>query len=184
MEYYGCRDIRAKMRKKYLWSDSTMNCIKWRFMKSEGYDIYRFMLHLRKYEYLIKRPTTPIMKIRRFWNLRQYQKFAGKCGFVIGDGVLGDDITFYHRGNIVINPNARIGDGCKFHGSCCIGNSHEGEMKCPVLGKNVDVGYGAVIIGDIYIADNIKIGANAVVTKSFYEPNITIAGVPARKIGE
>ena len=177
-----CNELRQRMRKKYLWSESTLNCLKSRFTKSEGYDIYRFMLHLRRYEYLIQQPTTLVMKFRRLWNLRQYQKYAGKCGFVIGDGVLGDDITFYHRGNITINPNARIGDGCKFHGSCCIGNKGEGEDQCPVLGKNVDVGYGAVIIGDVFIADNIRIGANSVVTKSFFEPNITIAGVPARKI--
>lgn len=100
---------------------------------------------------------------------------------MIGDGVLGEDVVFYHRGNIIINPNARVGDGCLFHGSCCIGNSHPGEMKCPVLGKNVDVGYGAVILGDVYIADNITIGANAVVPKSFMEPGIVIAGAPARK---
>ena len=44
------------------------------------------------------------------------------------------------------------------------------------------MGFGAVIIGKIKIADGIKIGANSVVTKSFLEPNITIAGVPAKKI--
>ena len=32
------------------------------------------------------------------------------------------------------------------------------------------------------IADNITIGVNAVVTKSFTEPGIVIAGAPARKI--
>jgi serine O-acetyltransferase len=43
---------------------------------------------------------------------------------------------------------------------------------------------GAKIYGAIEIADNIAIGANAVVNKSFLEPNITIAGVPARKISD
>ena len=51
----------------------------------------------------------------------------------------------------------------------------------PTIGNNVEIGFGAVIIGKI-IADGIKIGANSVVTKSFLEPNITIAGVPAKKI--
>lgn len=52
----------------------------------------------------------------------------------------------------------------------------------PTIGNNVEIGFGAVIIGKIKIADGIKIGANSVVTKSFLEPNITIAGVPAKKI--
>lgn len=121
------------------------------------------------------------MKLRRAWNLMQYNKFAKECGFVIADGVLGEGVTFYHRGNIIINPEARVGEGCVFHGSCCIGNSHPGS-KCPVIGKNVDIGYGAVLVGDIRIADNIVIGANAVVTKSFEEPGIVLAGAPARKI--
>lgn len=52
----------------------------------------------------------------------------------------------------------------------------------PVLGKNIDNGVGAVILGDIYIADGIKVSANAVVTKSFHELGITIAGVPAKRM--
>jgi serine O-acetyltransferase len=96
--------------------------------------------------------------------------------------VLGEGVKFYHRGNIVINPNARVGEGCKFHGNCCIGIGRDGEEKCPIIGKNVDIGFGAVLLGDIKIADNIVIGANSVVTRSFDEPGIVIAGVPARKI--
>lgn len=177
------KNIRIKLMKQYLWG-STSRITYWRmkFFHSESYYTYRFLLHLRRYEYLIKQKTTPLMKLRRIWNLKRYSKFAKDCGFVIGDGILGEGVTFYHRGNIVINPNARVGEGCIFHGSCCIGASHLGSDKCPVLGKNVEIGYGAVILGDITIADDIIIGANSVVTKSFTEPGIIIAGAPARKI--
>lgn len=164
---------------QYLWG-STGRITYWRmkFFHSESYYTYRFLLHLRRYEYLVKQKTTPLTTLRRLWNLKRYSKFAKDCGFVIGDGVLGEGVTFYHRGNIVINPNARVGEGCIFHGSCCIGASHLGSDKCPVLGNNVEIGYGAVILGNI----NIVIGANSVVTKSFTEPGIVIAGAPARKI--
>jgi serine O-acetyltransferase len=40
----------------------------------------------------------------------------------------------------------------------------------------------AVIYGDIEIADNCYIGANAVVNKSFIEFNSVIAGVPAKVV--
>ena len=40
------------------------------------------------------------------------------------------------------------------------------------------------IIGNVKIADNIKIAAGAVVVNSFMEPGITIAGIPARKINK
>ena len=44
------------------------------------------------------------------------------------------------------------------------------------------MGAGAKVIGNVTIADNIKIGAGAVVVTSFIEPGITIGGVPARKL--
>lgn len=37
------------------------------------------------------------------------------------------------------------------------------------------------MLGDVRLADNIAVGANAVVNKSFDEENIAIAGVPAKK---
>ena len=154
-----------------------------KFSGSDSYDIYRFLYHLRRYEYLITCHSTLLKKFQRFWHLRRYQILAKGLGYVIGDGVLGDGVTFYHRGSIYINPAARIGPDCKFHGDCCIGVARTGETGCPTLGKGVDVGIGAKILGDVYIADDIVIGANSVVTKSFHEPGITIAGIPAKKIG-
>ncbi|MEE9362099.1 MAG: hypothetical protein V3U92_05820, partial [Cellulophaga sp.] len=41
----------------------------------------------------------------------------------------------------------------------------------------------AKIYGDITLTNNIVIGANSVVNKSFNESNIAIAGSPAKKIG-
>ena len=46
--------------------------------------------------------------------------------------------------------------------------------------KNVDIGQNAQILGGIYIADGVKIGAGAVVTKSVLVPGVTVVGVPAR----
>lgn len=44
------------------------------------------------------------------------------------------------------------------------------------------VGVGAIILGDVTIADGVAIGANAVVNKSVTEENIAVAGVSAKKI--
>lgn len=46
------------------------------------------------------------------------------------------------------------------------------------------IGSGARIIGPITIADDVVIGANAVVTHSITEKGITVAGNPARKISD
>ncbi len=103
-----------------------------------------------------------------------------KLNLDIGNCELGKNVMIYHR-NIVINPYSNIGNNCKFHGNNCIGNKND-ELKAPTLENNIDIGFGASIIGDVYIAEGIKIGANSIVTKSFYEKNITIAGNPAKKI--
>ena len=48
-----------------------------------------------------------------------------------------------------------------------------------MIGDNVYIGPGAKIFGAITIGDNVKIGANAVVNKSFGD-DISIGGIPAR----
>ena len=176
------KTTKENLRKTYFGSLSVKERLKSFLCGGDSWFIYQFLLHLRRYELLIKRRTTPWMTFCRIWHLRQYQRYARICGYVIGDGVLGDDVIFFHRASIIINPDARVGSGCLFHGDCCLGVSRTGDRGCPVLGKNVDIGTGAKILGNITIADNIVIGANAVVTHSFTEPGITIAGIPARKI--
>ena len=74
---------------------------------------------------------------------------------------------------------------CDIHQGVNIGQGNrigESNMGCPIIGDNVWIGPGVKIYGGIQIADDIQIGANAVVTKSFKEPGITIGGVPAIKL--
>jgi len=63
-----------------------------------------------------------------------------------------------------------------------IGSRAGTDTEAPIIGNSVCIGPGAVLFGQISIADNIMIGANAVVTRSFTEEGILIAGAPARKI--
>ena len=54
--------------------------------------------------------------------------------------------------------------------------------KGPVLGYDVWVGHGAVIMAGVHIGNGAVIGANAVVTHDV-EPYQIVAGVPARPMG-
>jgi len=49
----------------------------------------------------------------------------------------------------------------------------------PVIGNNVYIAKGAIVMGGISIGNNVTIGANAVVTKSVSD-NAIVAGVPAK----
>lgn len=93
-------------------------------------------------------------------------------------GKYGKNLRIWH-GNIIINGHAVLGDNVQLHGNNCIG---EKNGKAPNIGDNVDIGFGAVILGDVSIANNVIIGANAVVTKSFLEEGVVIAGCPAKII--
>ncbi len=52
------------------------------------------------------------------------------------------------------------------------------------IGNNCFIGQNTLILLGIELADNIIVAAGSVVTKSFKEKGIIIAGNPARKIGE
>lgn len=93
-------------------------------------------------------------------------------------GKYGNNLKISH-GNIVINSKAVIGDNVMIRGGVCIAEKNE---KAPKIGNNVEIGYGTVVIGNIEIADNIIIGANSFVNKSFKEEGVVIAGCPAKII--
>lgn len=156
----------------------------------------RYMKRVRDPRYLISVYLMYLRKEEFYKNLEKqnyYTKFFGlfyerkrnrigeKLGFCMEANCFEEGLTIDHCGSIVINPKAKIGKNCRLHGNNCIGNNGLVDIA-PTIGDNVDIGFGAVVIGDVQIADDIKIGANAVVNKSFNEPGITIAGVPARRV--
>ena len=93
-------------------------------------------------------------------------------------GKFGNNLKIYH-GNIVINSKSVIGNNVIMHGNNCIG---EKNGEAPTIGNNVEIGYGAIIIGNVEIADDVIIGANSLVNKSFKEKGVVIAGCPAQII--
>lgn len=145
------------------------------------YYIEKYLLYLRKQEYYRNNSQSFHNKAIALYYERKKNKIGNQLGFYIDINCFDEGLTIFHHGSIIVNPNAKIGKNCKLHGNNCIGNNGITE-ECPVIGDNVDIGFGAVIIGNVEIANDIIIGANAVVNKSFRESGITIAGVPARKV--
>lgn len=92
-------------------------------------------------------------------------------------------LKIMHLGPILVNNNVKAGKNISLHINTSIVAGGTNSLT-PVLSDGVVVGVGAVILGDVYLAKNIAIGANAVVNKSFTEENIAIAGVPAKKISQ
>ena len=135
----------------------------------------KYLKYLRKQEYYLNTGKG----FRAIYYEGKKNRLGLKLGIEIGPNVFGKGLNLYHAGNIVINPAVRVGANCSLHGGNCIGNNGI-TQDVPVIGDNVDIGFGAVIIGGITIASNVKIGANAVVNRSITEENCVVAGVPAK----
>ena len=138
---------------------------------------------MRKAEYYKNCSKTFLGKIYSKWVQFLYYKKRIKFGFSIPLNVFGPGLSIAHIGTIVVNGNARIGKNCRIQECTTIGATN-GSTLAPILGDNIFIGSGARIIGNIKIANNIAIGANAMVNKSFEDDGITIAGVPAKKISD
>src|SRR5262249_19840614 len=96
---------------------------------------------------------------------------------------IGKGFTIYHPQGISIGPTVIIGDYCelmhgntigRLHGNL-IGGLHRGDGR-PTIGDYFFAGAGARILGNIKVGNHVRVGANAVVTRSLPD-GVTAAGI-------
>ncbi len=148
--------------------------------------VWKFQRLLRKIEFLRNCGKDRLSRISYLYTWYDFQKLSVTLGFTIPPNVFGPGLSIAHRGTIVVHEASKVGENCRINHGVTIGG---GLLKraiapndSPSIGNNVFIGAGAVIVGGITIADGIAIGANSYVNSSFLEPNITIAGCPAKKV--
>jgi serine O-acetyltransferase len=149
-----------------------------------GDEIWKYQILLRKIEYYVNSKKNIITKVYIYYLKYKFRNLGLKLGFSIPFNVFGPGLSIAHSGTIVVNRNAKIGHNCRIHTCVNIGTKAGYSDLSPHIGDNVYIGPGAKIFDSIKIADGIAIGANSVVNKSFLEENISIAGVPAKKISD
>lgn len=135
----------------------------------------KHQIMLRKTELYINSGRRLLAKIYKL-RLLQYQR---KYGTHVPPNVFGKGLCIMHAGEMHINDQARAGENCVIHvlTSLAAGGT---TYKVPHIGDGVVLFMGAIVCGDTYIADNVVIGANSVVSKSVFEENVTVAGSPAQ----
>ena len=95
---------------------------------------------------------------------------------------IGPGLYIAHAGGVILHPNVSLGEHCTLSHEVTIGEGGRGEQKgWPKIGNRVYIAPGAKIFGAITIGDNVAIGANAVVNKSFTDESV-VAGIPAKVI--
>ncbi|KQM11302.1 serine acetyltransferase [Methanomassiliicoccales archaeon RumEn M1] len=98
-------------------------------------------------------------------------------GATMGKGVFID-----HATGVVIGETAIIGNDVSiFQGVTLGGVSQAKEKRHPTIKDNVIIGAHATVLGDIIIGENVKIGAGSVVVKDV-PPNVTVVGIPGKVV--
>lgn len=93
---------------------------------------------------------------------------------------IGRRVVFEHQSGIVVHGATVIGDDCIIRQNCTFGIRHvDRPNDAPTLGRGVDVGAGAVVLGAVRVGDYAAIGANAVVLQDV-PPYALAVGVPAK----
>ena len=166
--YYLSEDAKANSRKStkpYLFGD----------------EIWKYIRTMRLLDYSLHNRTFFNTLRATYYRLKLHRQSI-RLGFSISYlADIGPGFSIAHYGTIVISGNAKIGKNFRIQENTCIGATN-GSNDAAIIGDNVFIGTGAKIIGKVSIANDVAIGANAVVVKSIEEPGTTWGGVPSRKL--
>jgi serine O-acetyltransferase len=158
-------------------------------MKSAGINVIDYLLFLkhptlyftrlmRQVEYHRNVPQGPIAHLYGIFLKVYFRIVSIYLGFSISPNTCGPGLVINHWGTIVISPSAKVGRNARINVCVNIGIK---DGLAPTIGDDCYIGPGAKLFGGITLGNNVKIGANAVVNKSFPD-NVTLAGVPAKVI--
>jgi len=130
-----------------------------------------------------------ILKMLSKFNTKYAYKYAKKIGVEIGENVRLFSTNFGTEPYLIkIGDHVTVSGNVSFithDGGTWVLRRKHGNINFfgkVVIGSNVFIGSGAIILPGVTIGDNVIIGAGSIVTKSF-EGNQIIAGNPARIIG-
>ena len=96
---------------------------------------------------------------------------------------IGPGFFLPHCIGIVIGHEVVAGKNLELFQNVTIGSNRKERNGrfMPIIGNNVSIGSGAVVVGPIKIGNNVSIGANSYVDKDVPD-NAVVAGLPAKII--
>lgn len=120
----------------------------------------------------------PLSFLYRVW----YKLVQVACGIDIPYTTkVGRRVTLEHFGGMILVARS-IGNDVIIRQNTTFGVRNTDELSSkPIIGNQVDIGAGAVLIGHIHIGDHAVIGANAVVTQDVPAGGVAV-GVPAKVV--
>lgn len=175
-ELYNCLYEDSRNYQKQLGFFSRLKGKFWETPISDQRYIWKYIKTMRYIEYYMYKHTFLSMLCRLFYTYK-IQKYARITGFQIHPGTLGEGVTIWHWGMIIIHQDVRIGKNCTLQPDVVIGKRQK-KGNLPIIGNNVYICAGARILGNIKIGDNVIVAPNTVVFKNIPD-NCVVAGNPA-----
>jgi serine O-acetyltransferase len=95
---------------------------------------------------------------------------------------LGRRVRLWHHGGMVLGAR-RIGNDVHIRHNVTLGVAARGSPdERPVIEDGVEIGVGAVVIGEVRVGSGTLIGPNSLVVSSVPSGGWTVLGVPARPV--
>ncbi|QUT04077.1 serine acetyltransferase [Sphingobium phenoxybenzoativorans] len=140
-------------------------------------------------ERLAKMPRTGLLKRFRFRFVRRLYTLAqNRLGFYIPFETPFETKPYFPHGlhGVFVSKRATVGAHCVIFHHVTIGANTSIDSKglgAPVIGDRCYIGVGAKIIGNVRIGNDVRIGANAVVTRDVPDRG-TVIGVNDIRVSE
>lgn len=93
---------------------------------------------------------------------------------------IGKGLRIHHFGGVIFHSKVRMGENCTLYQGVTVGDKG-GWGVPPRIGRNVLIGAGAKVLGEIELGDGVIVGANAVVVSSV-PAGAVVAGIPAKVV--
>ncbi len=138
----------------------------------KDHSYYRYKLYLHYSKMMYRKNKRLFYKFLYIISTIKYKRISLKINVQINTDYYIQNFYFMHN-NVIVNKKSIIGKNATFVGNNCLGLE---KNEAPKLGDNVELGYGAIILGGVHIANNVHIGANAIITKDILEEGAVVVG--------
>lgn len=135
--------------------------------------LMRFLVIMRKVSYYSQKKGGGILPYYYKW---RFSELSLKLGFSIGYNCFDYGLVIPHYGTIVVGSSNRFGKYAVLHTSTCITDNGK------IVGDAFYLSTGVKITSRVDLGDNISVGSNSLVNKSYLQGNVLLAGTPAKVI--
>lgn len=146
-----------------------------------GDRLWKFQILYRKAEYHYNNREKLWHKLAYVFTYWRFRRRRDRLCSELPLNVFAEGLVIWHGQNIIVNEHARVGRNFSISAGCCIGHVNG---QTPVIGDNVEMTLGSRVLGGVTIANDVTIGAGALVLKDIDTPYTTWGGLPAKCISQ